>query len=489
MSGGAVIGLDIGTQSLKAVVVDDYLQILGEATAAYRPSFPRPGWAEQDASVWEQALAPAIGKALAAAGVEKTRIAALGICGQLDGCIPVDAAGRAVAPCIIWMDRRAEAELADYPVDRIRAITGVTLDPTHMAAKIRWLKRRHVQAARFHQPVSYLVARLTGADVFDHALASTSMLYDLSARAFSSELLDLFEISTAELPLVAEAFDCAGQLTRTGAALTGLPAGIPVAVGTGDDFSNPLGAGIVDPGKLVCTLGTAEVVGALHCEPVIDTRGLVETHSYAAQRFFIENPGWLSGGALTWFIDTFRLVDAIELDRLAAAVPAGAEGINFFPALSGAMAPEWIASARGGFYGLTPAHGAGHLARALLEGCAFAMRDVLERLQELGVDCSAILLLGGGARSELWARIRADLTGLPVEQPRTTDTSPLGAAMLAGVAAGVHPDLATAARLVEGTARTLEPDPQQRSVYDNAYGAYRRLFECLRPMYAREEAV
>ncbi len=384
------------------------------------------------------------------------------------------------------MDRRADEELAGIDADAVREVTGVVLDATHMGAKIRWLKRRQERAATavYHQPVSYLVERLTGARVFDHALASTTMLYSLAARAFDDELLALFDIDADALPRIAEAADCAGTLHADGAALSGLPAGTPVAVGTGDDFANPLGAGVMAPGRLVCTLGTAEVVGALHDAPVIDPGGLVETHGYAGGLYFIENPGWLSGGALEWCVGTLRLADVGELDRIAAGVPAGADGVSFLPALSGAMAPEWIASARGCYYGLSAAHGAGHLARATLEGCAFAMHDVQRRLDALGVELRSLLLLGGGARSALWAQMRADVSGLPVEVPAVTDTSPLGAAVLASVAAGVQPDLKSAAARVAAAVRAVEPDPRHRDAYAAAYQRYRALFEALRPMYA-----
>jgi xylulokinase len=162
--------------------------------------------------------------------------------------------------------------------------------------------------------------------------------------------------------------------------------------------------------------------------------------------------------------------------------------VTFFPALSGAMAPEWIATARGCFYGLTPAHGAGHLTRAMLEGCAFAMRDVVERLGELGVPVRSLLLLGGGANSRLWAQIRADCSGLPAEVPALTDTSPLGAAVCAAVAGGLQPDLKHCARLVGGIAETIEPDGTARAAYDEAYDSYRRLFESLRPMFRKNDA-
>ena len=480
------VGVDIGTQSLKAVVLDDDMQFRGEAATSYQPSFPRPGWSEQVPALWEGALAQTIDRALKGAQVRPGDVRSLGIGGQLDGCIAVGNKGLSLSPCLIWMDRRAEAEIVGLPVKDIREKTGIVLDASHMAAKIRWLKNNvgeTRQGCVFHQPSSYLVYRLTGNHVMDHALASTSMLYSLSTQAFDPWLLQMFEIDRSELPAVAAAEHCAGTLNAQGSGLTGLNIGTPVAVGTGDDFSTPLGAGVVDPGQLVCVLGTAEVVGALHPKPVIDDKALVETHAFPGGGFFIENPGWLSGGALTWFNQVFTLNDFKELDRLAADVAPGCDGVTFLPGLSGTMAPEWVASARGCFYGLTPAHGKGHMARAVLEGTAFAMRDVSERLNSMGVDLRSILLLGGGANSRVWATIRADLTELPVEIPALTDTAPIGSALLAAVAANHLPNLAAAAELLTLECETIEPDTAVKPVYDEAHATYRRLFQSLRPMF------
>jgi xylulokinase len=483
----AIVGIDVGTQSLKAVVTGDDLTVLGEAASTYGVDHPRPGWAQQDPIAWEEALAPAIADALARAKVAPAQVAAVGVAGQLDGCVAVGAGGQPLGPCLIWMDRRAGREMPELPPD-FRERTGTTADPGHMAAKIAWL-RRHAHGlagARFHQPVSYLVERLSGEFVMDHGLASTTMLYGLERRDFEADLLALFAIDRAELPRLAEAGQPAGPLTDGGAALCGLPAGIPVAVGTGDDFATPLGAGVAAPGVIACVLGTAEVVGGLSERAVIDPAGLVETHAYAAPGYFVENPGWLSGGAVAWLRALIGASDDEELDRWAEGAPPGAGGVTFLPALSGAMAPEWVPSARGCFYGMSAGHGRGHMARALLEGCAFAMRDVVDRLIELGVPAGAILLAGGGARSRIWSQIRADLLGRPIHVSRVVDACPLGAAMLAAVAAGLAPDPASAAARAVMERDEVEPDPRRRGAYDDAYGGYRALFESLRPMFTRD---
>jgi xylulokinase len=479
-----IVGVDIGTQSLKAVVLSPGMKIIGEHAIPYAPNFPQPGWAEQDPLLWETALGPAIQGALAKAGRKAAGVKALAFGGQLDGCVAIDRGGKPLHPCLIWMDRRAEIDGVD--ADAVHARCGVVLDATHLAAKIRWLKR-HVPAvsaaAKFHVPVSYLVSRVTGAHAIDHATASTSMVYGLADRAFDETLLAAFGIGAEELPEVMDMADKAGELSAEGARLTGLPMGIPVAVGTGDDFSSSLGAGLTAPGRFINVLGTAEVTGALHRAPVVDPGRLVETHAFHGGHYFIENPGWLSGGALVWFRDTFRLTSFDELTGLAGQVGPGAEGVTFLPALSGAMAPEWIASARGAFYGLTPAHGAPHLARALLEGLAFAMRDVFERTQSLGVAAEALRIVGGGARSALWKQIRADLIGLPAETPLHTDTSAIGAAVLAGRAAGLIGDIGATVAELNPVADVTLPLVRHKQAYDNAYWRYRQLFTSLRPLF------
>src|SRR5690606_27530198 len=227
------------------------------------------------------------------------------------------------------------------------------------AAKARWLKRHlppetRAAIARFHQPVSYVVARLTGIAVIDHALASTSMAYALDRRGYDSTLLQAFDLEARELPEPAPAESRAGGLSREGAALTGLPEGVPVAVGTGDDFATPLGGGLCAPGQVAVVLGTGEVVGALHPAALRDGGGMLETHAYPGGAYFIENPGWLSGGAIAWIGDVLGGLDFAALESLVGTAPAGCDGLSFIPALTGAMAPRWLPEARGCFYGLTP---------------------------------------------------------------------------------------------------------------------------------------
>jgi len=477
-----VVGIDLGTQSCKVVVCDDDLRVRGSHAVPLATWHPRPGWAEQDPRAWEAALAPAIAGALARAGLAPSAIDALALAGQLDGCVAVDPAGAPLHPCLIWQDRRAIEDAQRAPAAQVFGLTGQVADPGHLAPKAAWLRGHGIAAARFHQPVSYLVERLTGEAVLDPALASSCMLLELSSQRWAPVLLEAFELDAAQLPAIRPACEVAGTLTAEGARLTGLLPGTRVAVGTGDDFANPLGAGIARPGPIAVTLGTAEVVGALAAELVLDraTEPMVETHAFPAGGFFVENPGWLSGGSIEWAVALLGLPDAAALDALAATAPPGADGVTFVPALAGAMTPVWRPHARGTFHGLAATHQRAHLARAVLEGLTFACRDVVERLAVMGVAGDRVVLVGGGAHSSLWAQLRADTLGLRHEVVANPDTCPLGAALIAAVAAGLHADLAAAATRV--TSPHVVVDPLER--LDEPYQRYRRLVAALAPLSA-----
>jgi xylulokinase len=484
------LGIDIGTQSTKAVVVDDGLRPLGAGYVRYRPTHLRPGWVEEDPGLWLAALRPAIADALAAAGAQPRDVRAMGISGQLDGCIAADAGGRPLAPAIIWMDRRAADLLQGIDPAVVRDQAGLVLDATHMAAKIAWFMRYPPdgEVVTWHQPVSFVVEALTGRRVMDRGLASTTMLYGLRRGDWDAMLLGAFGVDPARLPDLADATDLAGELTAQGAELTGLQTGLPVAVGTGDDFSSPLGAGISAPGTASVTVGTAEIVSALSTQLAIDEEMLVETHAFPGGLYHMGNPGWLSGGAVRWLASVLNLASDTEISSLAASTQPGAESLTFLPALTGAMAPRWVAGARGAFYGLTPTHSRAHMARAVLEGTAFAMRDVIDRLRTLGVPIETIRFSGGGAASRVWAQMRADVMGLPVERLVGADTSAMGAAMLAAVADGGLADLAAAAALLSPPTDRVEPDASLRADYDAAYERYRALFEALTPLFGRGDA-
>lgn len=483
----ASLGIDIGTQSLKAAILDDDLKLVATADRGYGPTYPNPGWAEQSSDLWLDALRPVIGQALAASRLTADDIKAVAICGQLDGCVPVDASGAALASAIIWMDRRATDEVANIDPRLISERCGLVLDPSHMAAKIAWLSRHHPdrsRIAKWHQPVSFLVAALTSEAVMSHSLASTTMLYGVTARGWDIELLNAFDIDARELPGIADEASIAGTITTRGAELTGLNPGTPVAVGTGDDFSNPLGCGVCRPGVVAVSLGTAETVAALSERAIVDYAQLVETHAYPGGLYHLGNPGWLSGGAIRWASSLLSIASDHAFSALAATAPAGCDGLTFIPALTGATAPKWIAAARGSFIGLSTSHQPAHLARAVLEGTAFAMRDVIDRLSALGVPTGRLRLMGGGARSDVWCQIRADATGRPADVLADGDASAIGAGLMAAVAAAVSRDIKTASSAVQHALREVAPDASMGQTYEAAYRLYRERFAALEPTWS-----
>jgi xylulokinase len=477
-----VVGIDIGTQSLKAVVVDDAMRLRGAGSVAYQPTIPGPGKAEQDPQLWLDALGPAIAAALTEARLLPRDIAAVCVCGQLDGCVPTASDGRVVGPAIIWMDRRAEPLLQVIDASIVATRCGLVCDATHMGAKIKWSIANGILAETWHQPVSFIVAALTGERVMSHSLASTTMLYDVRKRNWGDGLLDLFGTRRQQLPAIAPEADVAGRLTERGVELTGLLAGTPIAVGTGDDFSNLLGCGISQAGIVGVSLGTAEAIGTISSKQIFDPGLLVETHAFPDGGFHLGNPGWLGGGSVRWAAQMLGMTEA-NFTEVARDAPAGCEGLTFIPALSGAMAPRWIAEASGTFVGLSLRHGRAHMARAVLEGTAFAMRDVVDRLGTLGVQTDRLRLMGGGARNAIWCQMRCDVSGRPADALTDSDASAMGAAVLAAVAAGSIPDITTGCSALALDLTTFEPDDQPRSAYDDAYAAYRSAFDTLEPYW------
>jgi xylulokinase len=268
-------------------------------------------------------------------------------------------------------------------------------------------------------------------------------------------------------------------LTAAAAAELGLSTGCAVVTGTGDEHAACIGAGAITPGLVADVTGTAEPVAVTAAKPVFDSERVVETHAHAITGLLlVENPGFVSGGCTLWCAEAILGTDQAGLFAAAAAAPAGAGGVLFLPALSGATVPRWNDRMRGVFGGLAMNHGRSHLARAVLEGCAFALRDVLGRLDALGLGGPEIRVVGGGARSELWLQVKADVTGRTVQPVLADEPTALGAAILAGLAAGTFAGPADAvARTVAVAPRCYQPDERVKMVYDERYAQYRALYD------------
>jgi xylulokinase len=338
--------------------------------------------------------------------------------------------------------------------------------------------------------------RASGEPAVDPSNASSTMLLDVTTRDWSEEACAAFEVDPARLPPVLPPHRVLGPVAPWLRDAAGLDPSTQVVLGCGDEMAGTLGAGVVDPGSVCDVMGTAEPVCAVTTGPALDPDGVTELHPHAdPDGWLLENPGWLSGGAYRWFRDELGSVEAARaaatggdvyelLNDLAAGAPAGADGVLWVPALAGATAPEWNADARAGWFGLTAAHGRAHLARALLEGNAFALRDVLEAIRAAGQEPAELVCVAGGARGDLLRQIRANVTGLPVTRPDDVETTARGAAMLAAAGCGLHPSVREAAIVMSGPRLDpLLPDPECRAVYDDLYRRHRELYAALRPVF------
>jgi xylulokinase len=498
--GSHVIGLDVGSQSIKGCLVAPGGAVVAVARYGCEMHHPASGWAEQDPAAWRLGLAAVVRELLGRGGLAGRDVGSVGLASQVDGVVPTDGGLQPLRDAVIWLDRRA-AEQAGALARRVGEqelfeITGLNCDASHTAPKIMWLAEHEpalYRSTRWLLPVgSYLVGWLTGAVVVDPANASSTLLYDVTKGGWSEFLLDAAGIDGALLPEIRPATDVAGRLTVEAAGKLGLWAGCPVVVGTGDDHSAALAAGLLRPGLVVDVTGTAEPVGAVAAELTLDPERLVETHAHAAPgTLLVENPGFVSGGSTLWLAESVLRCRQADLLTLAATAPAGSDGVLFLPALSGATAPRWNDRMRGAFAGLGMNHTGAELARAVLEGCAYALRDIVDRLAALGLagrptgdDATdddtrdEVRVVGGGARSPLWLQIKADVLNRPVRPVLAAEPTAVGAAMLAGVSTGMFTDLDDAVmRTVAIAPEPVRPDPDRADRYAECYASYRRLYD------------
>lgn len=483
---GFVIGADVGSQSVKALLVDGDGVEVAAAAAPHEMRHSAPGWAEQHPDEWKRALARAVRAVIRTAAIPPGDVEMLGLACQVDGLVPLDAELEALRPGIIWLDRRATAQsaaLCDAVGERaLTELTGLNPDASHAAPKAMWIRDEEPDVyakTRWLAPVGgYLVGWLSGEMAQDHANASSTLLYELETRSWSDELVAAAGLDAGALPPIRSATEVLGPLRPAAAAELGLTTECRVVVGTGDDHAAALGAGAIVPGVVVDITGTAEPVAAPSNDVVFDERRIVETHAHALDdMLLVENPGFVSGGSTRW-LARLHGISQPEVFARARQAPPGSDGVVFLPALSGATTPRWNDRMRGAFAGLALSHDLGHLSRAVLEGCAYALRDIVDRLAAIGLADDEVRVVGGGARSDLWLQIKADVTGRPMRALRGDAATSAGAAMLAGLAAGAFRDPSeAAARCVHLRREPVLPRAENRDAYDEGYARYRRLYD------------
>jgi xylulokinase len=457
-----VIGLDVGTTGVKALRVSERGDVLGRAERGYALSTPRPGWAEQDPADWVRAAE----QALAELGADE----APGFSGQMHGLVCLDARDRVIRPAILWNDQRTAAECAEIEesigLERLVELTGNRALTGFTAPKLLWLRRNepdeYARIASILLPKDYVRLRLTGERAIDAADASGTLLFDVRRRRWSDEVLDALELPANWLPPVFES---------------------TVIGGAGDQAAGALGVGVAGPGPLSVVLGTSGVVfGALPAyRPEPHARLHVFCHA-VPDTWHAMGVMLSAAGSLAWLRDRVLGGSFEELTEAAAQWPPGAEGLLFQPYLSGERTPHADPEARGAFVGLSLRHDRGALARAVLEGVAYGLRDSLELVRSLGVDVRSARVSGGGARDRLWLRILASVLGLPLERTAAEEGAAFGAALLAGVRDGVFADAGEAIAACVRVTDTVEPELTWRQAYAEGYARYVRLYPTLRPL-------
>jgi len=476
-----LLGLDLGTSSVKALLLGEDGAPLGEGSASYPILSPQPGWAESSPDDWWRAVVEA---AKTAVGQRGAQVAALGLSGQMHGVVLADDRGGPLRPAVLWADTRSSELLAAYRrLDEDARRRLANPPAVGMAGpSLLWLREHepgeYASARWALQAKDWLRLRLTGEVAAEPSDASATLLYDLASDDWAYPVVEALGLRPDLLaPLVASA-DVAGTLAREAAGDLGLRPGLPVAAGAADTAAAMLGGGLSRPGSVQLTVGTGGQIVAPRGSPEPDPHGRTHLYRAAAPDLWYSMAAIQNAGlALEWARKTLGVSWEVVYEE-AFAVPPGAGGVLFLPYLSGERTPRFDPGARGAWVGLGLDHGRGHLLRAALEGVAFALREGLEALEEAGTPVPELRLAGGGTASDLWRRLLADVLGrplLPLPEALASVASARGAALLAGVAAGVY-------RKVDDT---FAPDLGQpiwpgEAAYEAAYARYRELYPRLR---------
>ncbi len=495
----ALLGLDIGTSSTKAVVLSVAGQRLATASQVYAVDTPQPDWAEQDPERWVAAALVTTRQALARSGVTPAAVAAIGLAGQMHGTVCVGSDGRPLRPAIIWADQRSVAQVsaavARLGRDRLAAWTGNPLATGFMLPSWLWLRKHEPElmaATRWLLlPKDYVRYRLTGEIATEPSDAASTSLFDPVSRCWSKPLLVALGLDAAILPPIRPSSAIAGRLLPAFAAQTGLRPDIPIIAGGSDQAAQALGHGVVTPGVISSTIGTGGQLFAPTERPVVDAptpgRPGLRMHSYChvlPHRWHVETAMLAAGLSLRWLRD--QVLDGApysELADTAAAVAPGADGLLFQPYLMGERTPHMDPRARGSFVGLTRRHGPGHLVRALMEGVVFGMRQGLDVLRSLGVPVEQIVASGGAVRHRLWLQLQADIYGRAIRKTQTVEAAATGAAMLAGIGVGCYRDAAEAiAQCVAWDPEEIAPDPVCAARYEAQYEVFTSLYPALAPL-------
>lgn len=499
------LGIDIGTSGTKTLAVRESGEILASSTVTYPLHSPRPGWSEQDPHDWWQASAQSVRQVLAKANISPDAVKGIGLSGQMHGSVFLDAGHNVIRHALLWNDQRTAAECTEIEqrAGGRAALIGMVANPAltgFTAPKILWL--RNHEPANYDKlrqvllPKDYVRFRLTGEFASEVSDASGTLLLDVRQRDWCQPLLSKLEISPSLLPKVYESEEVSGKLSSIAAKELGLPAGLPVVGGGGDQAASAIGNGIVSRGVISATMGTSGVVFAHSDEIQIDPLVRVHTFCHAVRgKWHVMGCVLSAGGSYQWYRNQLGQAEAAVAESMgvdpyelltaeAAQAPAGSEGLYFLPYLTGERTPHADPHARGAWIGLSLRHGRRHMTRSVLEGATYAMRDCLEIIQGMNIPVSEIRLSGGGARSQFWRQLQADIYGQPVVTINAEEGPAYGVALLAAAGTGAYDNVVEACEATISVVSSTPNDPANTATYNRYYPLYGKLYRSLKDDYA-----
>ena len=490
------LGMDTSTTSSKALLIDEKGEVIAVASNPHTLQTPKPLWSEQDPREWWVAVSASIKSVLEQAGIGGEGVEAVGLTGQMHGLVLLDDAGEVLRPAILWNDQRTQSQCDEIHQivgkEKFIQITGNVALTGFTAPKILWVKENEpevfAKAKHVLLPKDYVRLKLTGEYAMDKADGAGTVLFDLKARDWSDEILAALDIPRTWMPKTFEGTEFTGTVTEEAAALTGLKVGTPVAAGGGDQAACAVGVGAVEAGIVGLTVGTSGVVFATTPSALIEPEGRLHAFCHAVPGMWHFMGVMLSAaGSLQWYRDT--LAPDMSFDDLlkeAETIPAGSEGLQFLPYLSGERTPHPDPLARGAFIGLTIRHTRAHMTRAVLEGVAFGLKDSFTLIQNAGLgEITQVRGSGGGTKGALWRQILASVLNAELVTVNTTEGGAYGAALLAGVGAGAWSDISSACKVCIKITGSTQPDPAQVDTYQKAYSIYQELYPALKSSFAK----
>jgi xylulokinase len=487
------VGIDVGTGGTRAVLIDRGGRVVASSASDHAPiNSAHIGWAEQDPNDWWRAAKEAISGVMAVSGVAAREVEAVGLTGQMHGCVMLDADGNVLRPALIWCDQRTQPE-SDWLTEKIGferliELTANPALPNFTLTKLLWVRDHQpeifAQIAHVMCPKDYVRYRMTGEFAIDMQEASGTLLLDVAHRRWSTEVAEAAGIPMSWLPRLFAGPEICARISAEGATATGLAQGTPVAAGAGDQGAGAVGMGILSPGSVSATIGTSGVVFAATDAPKMDKLGRLHTFCHAApNRWHVMGVTNGAGLSLRYLRDTFFSGTAYDLlTAEAAMVSAGSDGLLWAPYLFGERTPHLDPNARAAFVGITASHTRGHFVRSVMEGVAYSLRDTFTLFHELGIPVKSIRLGGGGARGPLWRQIQADVYAMPVEVLEAEEGGAFGAALLAGTGVGAWPSVEAACDATIRVAQTIEPC--NAKAMNEGYERYRKMYPALKQIGA-----